>query len=61
MPVNLQWDLMTLLTSGYDLILKTEVFLFVPSWGVGMATTDWKWHCQPSSRLLGARGKLQSA
>lgn len=54
-PVILQWDLMTLLTSGYDLILKTEVSLFVPSWQVGVASTDWKWHCQPSSRLLGAR------
>lgn len=60
-PVNLQWDLITLLTSGYDLILKTEVSLCVPSWQVGVATTDWKWNCQPSSRLTGARGKLQSA
>lgn len=52
-----QSSVLTLLTSGYDLILKTEVSLCVPSWQVGVATTDWKQNCQPSSRLIGARGK----
>lgn len=47
-PVILQRDLMTLLTSGYDLILKTEVSFCVPSWQVGVATTDWKWNCSPA-------------